>query len=367
MNQQLIVKSETSRRLLALDALRGLAVIGMYVQHFALNEWNNFVSGNTMILFILCSGISYSMMLQGMLHRGTTPQALRARVLARTVFIDFAGYLIPMFNGPFGVVLQAYAMLFVLALPLRKCSVKMLTVLSAAAFIVCPPLMLIGMSLFEGIALLSDIAGGPLSALAWLPVFMVGMIAGRLDLHKTITMTRLSIIGAGIMIPVKLFSLFLLPTIYDLFCNWLAHHSAVVAMPDPYAVWPKNTLPPMWQMLFLDAAQGGSAFELLIGTGGSLMLLALFLFLERNASALLSPFAKVGKVSLTLYCIQFLFAWILMLSNADPTSLAQFPMGDVVILICVLTIGQLLSLFKNGPLEWVIRQFECLFYSERRR
>ena len=52
----------SSKRLLALDAARGLAVIGMFVQHFALNQTNSFVSGNTMILFMLCSGISYTLM-----------------------------------------------------------------------------------------------------------------------------------------------------------------------------------------------------------------------------------------------------------------------------------------------------------------
>lgn len=84
----------------------------------------------------------------------------RARVLARSVFIDLTGYLILMLNGPFGVVLQAYAMLFLLALPLVKCSTKKLAAISAISFVVCPPLMLIGMSLLEGVALLDDIAGG---------------------------------------------------------------------------------------------------------------------------------------------------------------------------------------------------------------
>lgn len=84
----------------------------------------------------------------------------RARVLARSVFIDLTGYLILMLNGPFGVVLQAYAMLFLLALPLVKCSTKKLAAISAISFVVCPPLMLIGMSLLEGVALLADIAGG---------------------------------------------------------------------------------------------------------------------------------------------------------------------------------------------------------------
>lgn len=61
----------SGRRLLALDTVRGLAVIGMFLQHFALNERNAFVAENTTLLFILCGGISYSIMAQRMKERGT--------------------------------------------------------------------------------------------------------------------------------------------------------------------------------------------------------------------------------------------------------------------------------------------------------
>lgn len=352
-----------SRRILALDAVRGLAVIGMYIQHFALNEWNSFVSGNTMILFILCSGISYTMMAQRMEQRSMEIRVFRTRVLARSVFIDLTGYLILMLNGPFGVVLQTYAMLFLLALPLVKCSTKILTVISAIGFVVCPPLMLIGMSLFEGAALLNDIAGGPLSALAWLPVFAAGMVIGRLNLRRTVIAVRLAATGALILIPVKLFAVFILPGIYQHFCNWLAQFSSTSAsLPDPYAVWPRNTLAPLWQMLFLDSPQGGSSFELLIGTGGSFILLAAVLLSEEKSALFLKPFVKVGQVALTMYSLQFILAWVLMLIDIDPTSIAQFPMGDIATVVLVLTAAFLLSLWKNGPLESAIRKFEEQFY-----
>lgn len=354
---------QNSERLLALDAVRGLAVIGMFVQHFALNQWNDFVSGNTMILFILCSGISYTMMAQGMEQSAMESPVFRTRVLSRSVFIDLTGYLILMLNGPFGVVLQAYAMLFLLALPLVKCSTKKLAAISAISFVVCPPLMLIGMSLLEGAALLTDIAGGPLSALAWLPVFTAGMVIGRLNLRRTTTAVRLAVTGAVILIPVKLFAFYVLPEIYQSFCSWLVQFSSAPASPpDPYAVWPRNTLAPLWQMLFLDVPQGGSSFELLIGMGGSLILLAVVLLLEKKMILALIPFAKVGRVALTLYSLQFILAWVLMLIGIDPTAIAQFPMGDIVTILLVLAVGCLLSLRKNGPLEAAIRKFEGRFY-----
>lgn len=98
--------SRGARRLVALDAARGLAVIGMYLQHFALNETNaSIVSGNTTLLFVLCGGISYSIMAGRIMDRGAEPTAFRTRMLARAVFIDIIGYLLIMLNTPFGVIL----------------------------------------------------------------------------------------------------------------------------------------------------------------------------------------------------------------------------------------------------------------------
>lgn len=368
MNQEIIPgSSHAAKRLLTLDAVRGLAVIGMFIQHFALRPWSNFVSGNTMILFILCSGISYSLMAQGMWRRGASAQAFRARVLARAVFIDLIGYLIIMLNGPFGVVLQAYAMLFLLALPLVRCKTKVLIVISAISFLACPPVMLIGMSLFEGAALLSDIAGGPLSAMAWLPVFVTGMVIGRLNLRANKTAIWMAGIGVAVALPVKLFAVSALPEIYKFVWDLLSQMSSSAAMPDPNAPWPKNTITPLWHMLFLDAPQGGSTFELLIGTGGCMVLLAAALLFGKKLSWLYHPFANVGKVALTLYSVQFVLAWILMLCQIDPTSLAQFPGGDVLVVLITLIADRALSFRKNGPLETAVRWFERQFYYEEKK
>ena len=336
MNQEIIPgSSPAAKRLLTLDAVRGLAVIGMFIQHFALRPWSNFVSGNTMILFILCSGISYSLMAQGMWRRGASA--------------------------------QAYAMLFLLALPLVRCKTKVLIVISAISFLACPSVMLIGMSLFEGAALLSDIAGGPLSAVAWLPVFVTGMVIGCLNLRANKTAIWMAGIGVAVALPVKLFAVSALPEIYKFVWDLLSQMSSSAAMPDPNAPWPQNTITPLWHMLFLDAPQGGSTFELLIGTGGCMVLLAAALLFGKKLSWLYHPFANVGKVALTLYSVQFVLAWILMLCQIDPTSLAQFPGGDVLVVLITLIAGRALSFRKNGPLETAIRWFERQFYYEEKK
>lgn len=361
------LSEQHSKRLLALDVARGLAVVGMYLQHFALNQRNSFVSGNTMILFILCSGISYTIMSQRMSEQGLSVTTFRSRILARSLFIDFIGYLILMLNGPFGVVLPAYAMLFVLSLALVHYSVRTLTILSGILFWVCPPLMLIGLSLLSNAALLYDIAGGPLSALAWAPVFIAGMAIGKMDLNKFGTTIKFVVIGLTILIPSKLFSLFFLSGLRHNFENWLVQFPAYSnpnLQIDPYAAWPMNTQPVQWQMLFLDYPQSGATFELLIGFGGSLILFGLLLLVEQKFRGTLKPFVAPGRVALTLYVAQFIWVWIKAISGGVFTNfnIGSIPFGDVILAVFVISLGWLFYMWHNGPLESMIRWFEGLFY-----
>lgn len=364
----LSLQNQDSNRIIALDVARGLAVIGMYIQHFALNNFNGFVSGNTMILFMLCSGISYSIMAKSMMTRKIEPAVIRTRILARSIFIDLVGYVLIMLNGQFAVVLPSYAMLFILALLLINCSTKRLFVISFILFIISSPLMIMGLSLFSNTAILYDIAGGPLSAIAWSPVFVVGMIIGRFNLKNKHIAKLLIILGAIITIPIKLIALFILPNVRAVFEVWLAQlYSGTNSQIDAFAAWPLNTIPPQWQMLFVDGPQSGSIFELLIGTGGSLIILGLLCLLSNKIMTIFKPFSNVGRTSLTLYTIQFIIIWILGLIGIDVTSIdiGSIPFADIFIGLLVLVLGCLLAKMPNGPIEYLIKNFENIFiYNE---
>jgi uncharacterized membrane protein YeiB len=364
LENPILPKKQESKRLIALDAARGLAVIGMFIQHFALNQTNSFVSGNTMILFMLCSGISYTIMVQRMTERGVEPAVFRARILARSIFIDLVGYILIMLNGPFAVVLPAYAMLFILALVLIHRSTRSLVMISCGLFLVGPPLMLLGLSLFSGAYLLSDIAGGPLSALGWAPVFVAGMAIGRLNLHNTRTALRFIASGFAILIPFKLIASFILPGLLQSFVTWLLQFPSIAnPQVDPYAIWPLNTQQPPWQMLLVAAPQCGSAFELLIGTGLSLVILGLMCLIAKKCTYILKPFSAVGRMALTLYAVQFVIAWGLQIAGIDVTSfnIGAIPFGDILVAATTLLAGCLLTCLPNGPLESLIRRFEQLF------
>lgn len=349
-------------RLVALDVARGLAVLGMYVQHFALNEKNAaIVSGNTTLLFVLCGGISYSLMAQGMRDKGIEKTAFRSRMLARAVFIDLIGYTLIMLNTPFGVILPAYAALFVLALPLVYRSTRVLVTTAICLILLGPPVMVLGGSLFSEAFLLYDIVGGPMSALALSSVFVAGMAIGRLDL--TSTHTALSLAGSGsIMLIISIMlSKFVLPDLSQTFENWLISVQGVNSIElDPYAIWPYNVEPPMWHSLLLTSSHSASSFQTLMGLGAAFFALGIVCIISKKISKLVIPFALVGRMALTMYAIQFVVVWGIQLAGGN-FSLGEIPFGDMLIVIIALVVGWLLSCLPKGPLEASLRHFDSFF------
>ncbi|MCY8087582.1 TGS domain-containing protein [Bacillus sonorensis] len=362
---QKIVRRKDSRgtgRIVALDAARGLAVIGMYLQHFALNETNgSIVSGNTTLLFVLCGGISYSIMAGRMMDRGMEPAAFRTRMLARAVFIDMIGYLLIMLNTPFGVILPAYAALFVLALVLVRRSTRVLVATAAALIAVSPPLMILGGSVLSGAYLLGDIAGGPLSALALAPAFVAGMAIGRFDLTKT--RTALWLVGSGaIMLAVsKVLGAFVLPGLSRSFEEWLVGvQGTAAAQPDQYAIWPFNVEPPLWHNLLSIAPHSASTFQTLLGLGAAFLTLGLVCLVPKKNSGVLMPFAGVGRVALTMYAAQFVVIWGLELSGGE-YDIGAIPFGDLLVATVTMVTGWLIAQLPTGPLETAMRRFDRAF------
>ncbi|ATH94802.1 TGS domain-containing protein [Bacillus glycinifermentans] len=355
-------KSRGTGRIVALDAARGLAVIGMYLQHFALNETNgSIVSGNTTLLFVLCGGISYSIMAGRMMDRGMEPVAFRTRMLARAVFIDIIGYLLIMLNTPFGVILPAYAALFVLALVLVRRSTRVLVTTAAALIIVSPPLMILGGSVLSGAFLLSDIAGGPLSALALAPAFVAGMAIGRFDLTKMRTALWLVGSGAIMLIVSKVLGTFVLPGLSRSFEEWLVSvQGTAAAEPDQYAIWPHNVEPPVWHNLLAIAPHSASTFQTLLGLGAAFLVLGLVCLVPQKTSAVLKPFAGVGRVALTMYAAQFVVIWALEISGAE-YDIGAIPFGDLLVAAVTTVTGWLIARFPTGPLETAMRRFDRAF------
>ncbi|HDR8156122.1 TPA: hypothetical protein QC057_005215 [Bacillus cereus] len=354
--------SQKMGRLVALDAVRGLAVIGMFIQHFALNDMNaSIVSGNTTLLFILCGGISYSIMARRTKEKGLETSRFRSRMLARAVFIDIIGYLLIMLNTHVGVILPAYAALFVLALVLVHRSTRVLIITASALIVVSPPLMILGESLLSNSFLLRDIGGGPMSGIALAPAFVVGMVIGRIDLTKQRPAFLLMCNGLIILIICKLLAIFVLPDLSRSFEGWLISiQGSVSAQPDPNLIWPSNAQPPMWHTLLWTNAHSASTFQTLTGLGAAFLVLGLVCLVPRRFSIALMPFEKVGRVALTMYAAQFVLLWGLQLMGIQQYSL-EFPLGDVIVATVTLVIGGIIVKLPASPLEAMMRRFDRFF------
>ncbi|MGG0795429.1 DUF418 domain-containing protein [Brevibacillus laterosporus] len=360
------VASKSNGRLVALDAARGLAVIGMYLQHFGLNERiAAIVSGNTTLLFVLCGGISYSIMAQRMKDRETETTAFRARMLARAVFVDMIGYLLILLNTSYGVILPAYAAMFVLALVLIRRSTRVLVTTAAALTVVAPPLMILGGSVLSGAYLLYDIAGGPMSALALAPAFVAGMAIGRLELTKIRTALSLTVGGIIMLVVGKGLGAFVLPGLRPSFEAWLIGvQGAVGVQPDPNAIWPLNMEPPLWNMLLWPYPHSASTFQTLIGLGIAFLVLGLVFLVPKKTSVVLMPFAAVGRVALTMYAAQFIVIWGLTLAGIE-YSLEGIPFSDLLVAAATLVTGWLIARLPTGPLESLMRHFDRVFSASR--
>lgn len=359
------LRKEKSGRLLALDAARGLAVIGMYIQHFALSAWNgNIVSGNTMILFILCSGISFTLSYQANIRKSLSEADFRIRMLVRAVFIYAVGYLLILLNGPFGMVLPAFALLSLIGIPFKDWSIKRLAAATGLAFFICPVVMILGECLLSHASLLADFAGGPLSAVGMLPVFLLGMLLGRLDLHDTRKAFQFLVTGIALLLFVLLIDRTVLPIIRVSFENWLATLPAYQSYAEinEYAPWPQNVYPPLLHMLFYTAPQNGSFFTLLRGVGTSLVAFGLCIFAQSICAKVLSPFTTVGKCSLTMYAIQFVLGWLIMLFELPFLEISFFG-WDILVALLVIAIAFLINLFGGGILEKGMRNFTAQFLS----
>ena len=166
------------------------------------------------------------------------------------------------------------------------------------------------------------------------------------------------------MIPVKLVETFILPGIYQSYMEWASQNPAIVnAEIDVFAMWPYNTQPVMWHMLFISMPQGGSTCELLAGTGGSLILLGIFCLAGKACGMFLKPFCNVGKLSLTLYVIQIVAGWGIQIAGIDRSGMdiGAIPCGDVMVALFVILLGGILMKFKKSPFETMMRKFEKKF------
>lgn len=352
----------TGARSVGLDAARGLAVVGMFIQHFGATALSApVVSGNTTLLFVLCGGMAYAIMSRRSDERDEAAETFRSRMLSRSVFIAALGYLLILLNTPFGVILPAYAGLFVLALTLRNRSVRFLAWTAGALLFVAPVISVVGGALLPHSALWADVMGGPISAVALSCAFVTGMLLGRLNLARPWAPARLMAVGAGALAVGLAVGTWVLSAVQEPFERWLVSVQPVGAQgADEFAAWPMNTEQPLWLMLVSNAPHSASTVQTLAGIGFALVVLGLCQLLEKRAPVAFAPFALAGRVPLTLYAAQFVIIWVAGLAGIE-VSLVEIPFGELIIAAVTIAGAWALTRRGSGPLETLMRRFDRLF------
>ena len=336
------------QRIGGIDLARGLAVIGMIAAHLLWIDdfdvadaatWVAVVEGRSSILFATLAGVSIGLVTGGRVPLGPPEMRLARQHLAvRAGVLWLIGILLIATGVPVYVILPAYAILFLLTLPLVTLRARTLFVLAGALALVMPFVQ----ALLDDLPFWSTPAGQVVSvATGWhypFPVWIAFVVAGLGAARAGITRMRVQLwlVGAGAALAVVGYGLDGLSGADA--ASGVVSYGAAVWTADPHS----------------------TGLLEVIGSGGfALAVIGLCLLACRTLLTwVLLPLRAVGAMPLTAYTAQ-LVVWAIMAAAVlgNTSDLAGFrnlqpfwPMTITLVLACTawaLLIGR-------GPLEWVV-------------
>ncbi|GAA1933540.1 heparan-alpha-glucosaminide N-acetyltransferase domain-containing protein [Microbacterium aoyamense] len=325
------------QRIGGVDLARGLAVLGMIAAHLLwITEpfdwtdaatWIAVVDGRSSILFATLAGVSIGLVTGGrapLTGRGLT--TARLRLVVRAILLWIIGIVLILTGVPVFVILPAYAILFLLALPLLALPARVVLPLAGGLALVMPFVQV----WLDELPFWRTVAGHDVGLLiGWhypFPVWIAFVVAG-LGVARA-GVTRLKVQG------------------------WMLAAGAVLAFAG-YSLGVFEDEASVWSA---DPHSSG-LFEV-IGSGGfALAVIAASLLVCRTVLTwLVLPLRAVGAMPLTAYVAQIV-AWAIVAASVlgDTGDLAGFrdlepfwPLTLTVLVACTawaLVIGR-------GPLEW---------------
>lgn len=369
----------TGRRLVGIDAARGLALLGMVSVHIlpawdpetfeATAQWTLF-SGRAAALFALLAGVGLAFVSGGTrVHSGRRMTADRTGLLVRAVLITLLGLLVNQLSPgdpPAYNILVYYGMFFLLALPFLHLSARALFVWAAGTALLGPVLVhslgpvlpvfsvynpaLADVVTEPGTTLAQLLVTGSYPAVTYLVYLLAGMALGRLDLSAARTQAGLLIGGAALAALSAVTSWLLLHPLGGIgrmlaaspFTGREDIQDVLVYGPDP--VLPTST----WWWLAVTGPHTNTPLALLSGVGTGALVLGLCLLVARRAESVLLPLVAAGSMTLTLYSAHLL-ALFLEVHREQPVLwfLVQILVGAVFAVLWRRARGQ-------GPLERVV-------------
>jgi uncharacterized membrane protein YeiB len=339
------------QRIAGVDLARGLAVLGMFAAHLLwidepfrwqdAETWVAVAEGRSSILFATLAGVSI-----GLTTGGRTPQcglelrSSRVRLLTRAALLWLIGVVLILTGVPVYVILPAYALLFVLAVPLLRLSARVLLV-SAVVLAVTMPVLQVAL---DDLPLWRTMPGDALSLAigwhypftTWIVFLLAGMGLARAGIRRL--GVQLWTLAAGTALALAGYGI-------------AAGIGALEERP------PGSFAAELWT-----AAAHSTGLLEVVGSGGfALAVIAACLLVCRTALVWIAlPLRAVGAMPLTAYVGQLL-VWAVLAAAVlgDTGDLAGFrdiepfwPFAAGTVAVCTawaLLIGR-------GPLEWFVDQ-----------
>lgn len=201
------------RRIHGVDLARGLAVVGMFAAHLVVtapmlrwsdpSTWNGVVNGSPSILFGTLAGVSLGLVTGGAApHTATRLAVDRRRIALRAGIIFVIGFLLQLLPTPVYVILPAYAILFLLALPLLSWRPGWLLAFAGVVAVAAPfaVLAIDRLAFWESTdgQLLSLVIGWHYPFVAWIAFVAAGLALARIGLSRPIVVAAIGLVAAGV-------------------------------------------------------------------------------------------------------------------------------------------------------------------------
>jgi len=337
--------SATPQRIVGLDIARALAVFGMLSAHVGpkdlagLGGWFfTLPQGRASLLFALLAGIGVSLMAK------STSGNFREKMLWRALILLILGLTLQMPDHGIAVIIQHYAVLFLLGIWMTNASSRTLWFLAVSGMTIGSLIFLHGKMLLPEYFNRHPVAfGDPLwqiplrlmvtgayPVITWITPFAAGILIARLDLRSDEVQKRLMRWG---------FAMFAGSIVVSLGLEIALNYPSNQNYHQLIYIRPHDQLP-LW---------------LMEGIGAAILVLGLALLVGTHWPFHTRLLADCGRFALSLYTLQLL-AFALAATHLKANSLATGLLHTVgLILASFLLTWVIRKFFSNGPIELLLR------------
>jgi uncharacterized membrane protein YeiB len=323
---------------------RGLAILGMIIVNVGpvpatslLHRLYLLPYGRASILFVTIAGLGMGYLLASRSHR------FWPDLLWRVLLLFTLGLALQSMTDRVSIILQTYAVLFLLAPVLWKLPSRALAALTAIALVLGPSLIVYhelvhpwheGLKGVSASTPLDDVLysialSGPYPLASWAVPFIVGLLLARVDLRQAGTTRRMIVWGAV-----------------------AAVGAAVLAQASYAILGGRADTGPL--RLLTGAAHGQMPLWLVSSVGGAIFIIGVCLRWETGAPRVRGLLAHTGRFAFTAYVLHVVI--LALIKPVDGFTLGTGILVSAALSAVVVGAAALWSTTgRPGPLEWLLR------------